>query len=210
MGEEQDRESFGPPIPGDWQPTPIHEKPGPEDMGVLSFDVPKGTIFEPHDVLTPDVQEVQAVQRLAYPDLQAATDEAALRRSEAGLVGVIDASSENPESVGDLEFEGTGGVAVAPKIESPPSLTSAELQSPASPSVRTNSTTGRSGIFDATVGKPPSTDGAPSGIRKSLSIGHAKTAKDPKLSVRSRLRDKLRRIGTPQASRVEDKRLSTN
>ncbi|KAJ7456690.1 hypothetical protein FB451DRAFT_1276856 [Mycena latifolia] len=123
------RESMGPSFPGGWQPTPIDEKP--EDMG--AFDEP---IIEQHDgTPTPDVQQV--VQRVASPDLQAG--DLALRKSEAGLVGLI-AASENQEA--SEASEGKGWVVVdvegrgddAPKDDSIPIVASPEPQTPASPS----------------------------------------------------------------------------
>ncbi|KAF7339907.1 hypothetical protein MVEN_01908000 [Mycena venus] len=137
-GEE--RESLGPSFPGGWQPTPIDERP--EDMG--GFDAPDDAIFEQQDGMpTPDVQQV--VQRVASPDLQAA--DLALRKSEAGLVGLI-AASENPEpSEGNegkgwvvVDVEGKGDDGLASKIESPPLVASPEPQSPASPTLQTKPT----------------------------------------------------------------------
>ncbi|KAJ6574806.1 hypothetical protein B0H19DRAFT_1254458 [Mycena capillaripes] len=139
-----ERES-GPIFPGGWQPTPIDEKP--EEY---AFDEPE-PIQEQYDGPTPDVQEV--AQRVASPDLQAA--DLALRKSEAGLVGLI-AATENPEVTSNPEIskspeasEGKGWVVVdvegsadAPKQgNSPPVVASPEPLTPTSPMMPTKSST---------------------------------------------------------------------
>jgi hypothetical protein len=128
-GEE--RESVGPSFPGGWQPTPIDEKP--EDMGGFDNVPEEDTIIEEHDGPTPDVQSV--TQRVASPDLQAA--DLALRKSEAGLVGLI-AATENPDvSEGKgwvvVDVEGKGDGASAPTLGGSHIVASPEPQSPQSP-----------------------------------------------------------------------------
>ncbi|KAJ7275338.1 hypothetical protein B0H12DRAFT_253379 [Mycena haematopus] len=184
-GEE--RESLGPLFPGGWQPTPIEEKP--EDIG--GFDTPEEEpIFEEHDGPTPDVQDV--AQRVTSPDLQAA--DLALRKSEAGLVGLI-AATDNPEPsegkgwvVVDVEAKDDDNIAHAPKETV---VASPEPQSPVSPAVLPKSTKDSSGSGVASPPHPaakaiaavdaieaknksgsksssskPSADSSPSGIRK--------------------------------------------
>ncbi|KAJ7900031.1 hypothetical protein B0H14DRAFT_3423440 [Mycena olivaceomarginata] len=153
-GEE--RESVGPSFPGGWQPTPIDEKP--EDMGGFDNVPEEDTIIEEHDGPTPDVQSV--TQRVASPDLQAA--DLALRKSEAGLVGLI-AATENPDVsegkgwvVVDVEGKGDGAsaptlggshVAASPEPQSP--------QSPISPAVLPNATKDSSKSAGSGTATPP-------------------------------------------------------
>ncbi|KAJ7169581.1 hypothetical protein C8R46DRAFT_202291 [Mycena filopes] len=128
----QTQESFGPSFPGGWQPTPIDERP--ED----AFNAPDGAPEE-QDGPTPDVQSV--TQRVTSPDLQAA--DLALRKSEAGLVGLI-AASENPQmddtpEAGEgkgwvvIDVEGKGGNPESGPIVASPVAASPVPQSPASP-----------------------------------------------------------------------------
>ncbi|KAJ7130060.1 hypothetical protein C8R43DRAFT_1074140 [Mycena crocata] len=119
----------GPVFPGGWQPTPIEEKP--ED----------GTYEEPevqHDAPTPDVQEVS--HRVASPDLQAA--DLALRKSEAGLVGLIAASEsqEVPQSPDASEGKGWVVVDVEGKGDGAgmPVVSSSEPQTPITPLKKSN------------------------------------------------------------------------
>ncbi|KAF8213383.1 hypothetical protein K438DRAFT_1803883 [Mycena galopus ATCC 62051] len=186
-----ERESL-PPFPGGWQPTPIDEKP--EDMG--GFDLPEEPIFEEHDGPTPDVQDV--AHRVESPDLQAA--DLALRKSEAGLVGLI-AATDNPEATEGkgwvvVDVEGQGGESV-PRPEDTV-VASPEPLSPASPSVlptskKDSSGSGRSGAaspsgaiaaVDAIEAKnkssskssKPSNDSSSSGIRKFFSTRRKNSA----------------------------------
>ncbi|KAJ6509235.1 hypothetical protein C8R47DRAFT_14090 [Mycena vitilis] len=122
-----ERESLGPTFPGGWQPTPIDERP--ED----AFDQTPDEREEEEDLdlPTPDVQHVG--HRVNSPDLQAA--DVALRKSEAGLVGLIAASENTEPNEGKgwvvIDVEGQGG---APKEEMPV-VASPEPQTPVSPAV---------------------------------------------------------------------------
>jgi hypothetical protein len=138
-------------------------------------------------------------QRVASPDLQAA--DLALRKSEAGLVGLI-AASENPEVVASSQEanEGKGWVVVdiegkpdAPKEEEIPMVASPEPQTPTSPSALSKSHEGSKSpgmstpishaakaiaAVDAIEAKNKSSSksskastDSPSGIRKFFSIG---------------------------------------
>ncbi|KAF7320244.1 hypothetical protein MKEN_00809000 [Mycena kentingensis (nom. inval.)] len=89
-----ERESVGPTLPGGWQPTPIDEKP--EDF----------VDAEEHPLPTPEIQEVPV--RVNSPDHQSPDFE--LRKSEAGLVGLI-AASENSDP-NPVPSEGKGWVVV--------------------------------------------------------------------------------------------------
>ncbi|KAJ7139825.1 hypothetical protein C8R44DRAFT_975558 [Mycena epipterygia] len=161
-----------PDFPGGWQPTPIEEKPEDE------FDDPQA-LLQQDKVPTPGLQDV--FQRVASPDLQAG--DLALRKSEAGLVGLI-AASENREASGG-ENEGKGWVVIDVEgkgddaVHDIPTVASPEPQTPASP--RSPKDDIKSGgntpippaakaiaIVDAIEANnktPPSTD-APSGIRR--------------------------------------------
>ncbi|KAJ7666417.1 hypothetical protein B0H17DRAFT_1089730 [Mycena rosella] len=126
-GAAQDaRESVGPNFPGGWQPTPIDEKP--EDTG--AFDEP--IMRQQDEGRTPDVQEV--THRVASPDFQAG--DLALRKSEAGLVGLI-AASENQNQEPSDASEGKGWVVIDVEgkgdEESAPMVVSPEPQTPATP-----------------------------------------------------------------------------
>ncbi|KAF7339723.1 hypothetical protein MSAN_02187800 [Mycena sanguinolenta] len=209
-GEE--RESLGPPFPGGWQPTPIDEKP--EDMG--GFDTPENPIFEEEQeaLPTPDVQDV--VHRVASPELQETDLE--LRKSEAGLVGLI-AATENQEP-----SEGKGWVVVDVEGKSPSDnvavpapkdtlITSPEPQSPASPSIGGTASPPPHPVakaiaaVDAIEAKnksgskspKPSTDSSPSGIRKFFSSRKKKNSNPPPPSPAASLQSSS---ATSQASKT--------
>ncbi|KAJ7630649.1 hypothetical protein FB45DRAFT_1151408 [Roridomyces roridus] len=160
------QDSSGPLFPGGWQPTPIEEKS--EDF--MSLDENFTEQAEP--VRTPDVQEV--FQRVDSPDLQAA--DVALRKSEAGLVGLIAATqgqNAQPESnegkgwvVVDVEGQGQGSL-----VSSPGPVTPASPPTPSSPNV--SHAAKAIAIVDAIEAKnKPSNDSpAPtSGLKKFLSL----------------------------------------
>ncbi|KAJ7042543.1 hypothetical protein C8F04DRAFT_993597 [Mycena alexandri] len=176
------QDSYGPTFPGGWQPTPIDERP--ED----AFNAPDGV--EEQDGPTPDVQSVS--QRVQSPDLQAA--DLALRKSEAGLVGLIAASEtqETGEAGGEgkgwvvVDVEGKGGNAESSRIVASP-VASPMPQSPASlpskkstgsgtmsPTQQVSPAAKAIAIVDAIEAKKPkstsSSDG-PSGIKKLFSLG---------------------------------------
>ncbi|KAJ7102223.1 hypothetical protein B0H15DRAFT_898282 [Mycena belliarum] len=134
------RDSTGPTLPGGWQPTPIEEKP--EDTGAFGEPI----TLEQDNGPTPQVQEV--VHRVASPDLQ--VGDFAMRKSEAGMVGLI-AASENQEPepsegkgwvVVDIEGQGTGTGAEGqgeisqetgmPLAASPPASPASPVKSPSS------------------------------------------------------------------------------
>ncbi|KAJ7783453.1 hypothetical protein DFH07DRAFT_873355 [Mycena maculata] len=174
--EDDTRAPLTPDFPGGWQPTPIEEKP--EDIGGLGEEEEEGP-------LTPNVQEVN--RRVGSPDIQSA--DLALRKSEAGLVGLIAASENRDPSEGKgwvvVDVEGQGGA----KEEEVPVVASPEPQTPASPKSTAQSGNGTPvqspvshaakaiAIVDAieaknrsgSNAKSPSTD-APSGIKKFFSM----------------------------------------
>ncbi|KAJ6627229.1 hypothetical protein B0H10DRAFT_1996145 [Mycena sp. CBHHK59/15] len=121
------RVSIGPTFPGGWQPTPIEEKP--EDTGLLGEPQ---TVMEHPVVPTPDLQQVS--QRVVSPDLREADLE--LRKSEAGLVGLIAASENQDESQGKgwvvVDVEGRGDDASKTVSQSP------DPQTPSSPLAKTD------------------------------------------------------------------------
>ncbi|KAF7306732.1 hypothetical protein MIND_00464900 [Mycena indigotica] len=125
-----ERESMGPTLPGGWQPTPIDEKP--EDLEESFQD----------SLLTPDIQEVPV--RVNSPEPQSPDLE--LRKSEAGLVGLIAASeSSKPTNEGkgwvvvDVEGEGEDKVVASPPALSPtpPKAASAPSETPGSSGANT-------------------------------------------------------------------------
>ncbi|KAJ6604344.1 hypothetical protein DFH09DRAFT_306558 [Mycena vulgaris] len=191
-GDLDTRESMGPTFPGGWQPTPIDEKP--EDTG--AFDEP---VLEQDNSPTPNVQEVS--HRVQSPDFQAA--DLALRKSEAGLVGLI-AASENQGAgeVGEVG-EGKGWVVVdvegkGDAAEATPQLASPEPQSPTPPSAASPSAAKSNDSLKSGTMSPPVSHAA-----KAIAIVDAieaknKTgskAKSPSTDAPSGLRKKLFSIG---------------
>ncbi|KAJ7462686.1 hypothetical protein B0H11DRAFT_2053825 [Mycena galericulata] len=196
------RDSLGPSFPGGWQPTPIEEKP--EDIGGFGD---ADSVLEQNHTPTPGVQDV--TQRVASPDVQSA--DLALRKSEAGLVGLIAASENRDASEGKgwvvVDVEGQGGG----KEEDLPIVSSPEPQSPSSPAVQPKSTKDSSqsssgtpvqspvshaakaiAIVDAieaknksgSKAKSPTTD-SPSGIKKFFSSRKNSNPPSPSASVRT-------------------------
>ncbi|KAJ7786001.1 hypothetical protein B0H16DRAFT_1876102 [Mycena metata] len=180
------QDSYGPTFPGGWQPTPIDERP--ED----AFNAPDGE--EEQDGPTPDVQSVS--HRVQSPDLQAA--DLALRKSEAGLVGLI-AASETKDSTGEaggegkgwvvVDVEGKGGDTQSSPIITSPIVASPVPQSPTSPPSTSKKSTGSGTMspsqqvspaakaiaivdaIEAKQAKSTSSSDGPSGIKKLFSLG---------------------------------------
>ncbi|KAJ6519529.1 hypothetical protein C8R45DRAFT_918531 [Mycena sanguinolenta] len=190
-GEE--RESLGPQFPGGWQPTPIDEKP--EDMG--GFEEAENPIFEEEQeaLPTPDVQNV--AHRVSSPELQEGDLE--LRKSEAGLVGLIAATENQEPSEGKgwvvVDVEGKGTDIAAAPVAKDTLVASPEPQSPASPSMGGTASPPPHPVakaiaaVDAMEAKnksgtkspasKPSADSSPSGIRKFFSSRKKKNSNPP-------------------------------
>ncbi|KAJ7071232.1 hypothetical protein C8F01DRAFT_423353 [Mycena amicta] len=240
------RDSTGPVFPGGWQPTPIDEKP--EDLE--DFEAEQRQQGLP----TPEIQEVPV--RVNSLDHQSGDVE--LRKSEAGLVGLIAAIETNKstsESKGwvVVDVEGNGENIASPdpakdiiQSETP---SGTDTPTPISPAAKAIA------IVDAIESKNKSTSSSlPSssktsdsgGVKKFFSLGRKNSdatppprqqsssnkqgvseddtkraielVRDasvpqpakPKQKTKPSLRQRLRLIGTPEASRNEDKRRSLN
>ncbi|CAK5264754.1 unnamed protein product [Mycena citricolor] len=125
-----ERESAAPNIPGGWQSTPITEEPFSEEEEEEEEDDEEDEEDEEdddldeHDLPTPDVQQVP---RVNSPDVQ--SPDVTLRKSEAGLVGLI-AASETPPVPAD---GGKGWVLVDIDGQPGPGDSSPVAPSPATP-----------------------------------------------------------------------------
>jgi hypothetical protein len=166
--QDDERASFAPNFPGGWQPTPIEEKP--EDTGAFGEPLP----VPEEEPQTPDVQNV--VQRVASPDLK--TADLALRKSEAGLVGLIAATeSQDPDQAQGkgwvvVDVEGKGDEATKDFV-SPVISQSPEPLTPASPVAK------RSGLsIDSASSSPPAQTPTISPAAKAIAIVDAIEAKN--------------------------------
>ncbi|KAF9535858.1 hypothetical protein CPB83DRAFT_865982 [Crepidotus variabilis] len=209
--KQPSRLSSSPMIPGGWQPTPISEKAN------IDLDAPsEGTPIHEND------KRIEA-PAIVKPEFE-------LRRSEAALVGVIKSTSPSPAQLTPQLNEGAAGGGtgwVLVNVDTPKANMLGEAKPLPTSHPSESSTDSSNTALAATVPHHPTPEA------KAIAIVDAMEAKNKKSSTkkdessmkrffsisrknssllstiqRSTLRDRLRRIGTPEAPRREDKRRS--